>query len=645
MMKSPLALLTLVVCGSTAWAQADATYLQPILKEEILPPQIAMYQLKEYVLHRVAKPPAPASAGEWTAEASRLRKRLLNDVVFHGWPRDWVDAPPKFEDAGVIAGKGYRIRKLRYEIVPGFQGVALLYEPENAHGRMPGIVNVNGHAGPPGKSVEYKQKRCITFARHGIFALNLEWFFYGELAQPGNEHWYGHDLDLVGANGVGLFYLAMRKGLDYLAAHPNIDPDRLGVTGLSGGGWQTITLSSLDERVKVSVPVAGFSSIASRVEAKQYGDLGDFEQSATDMFDGNDFTHLTALRAPRPTLLIYNAEDDCCFRAAMTKPFVFDPIRPIFGLYGKQDLLAWHENRDPGTHNYQLDNRTQAYHFFSRQFQLPEFDEDADVAAELRRADELRVGLPEDNLTILGLARKLAAAIERPASPDAGAERSRLQQVIRLRPAGIERAWTVAISKHLGIESKSHLFDMAGGLSATGVWLKPIGAPDNSPLTIILDDKGIPATVERVANRLNRGEQVLAAGLTFVGEQWKDEDASDLEQLLSSTGERPLGVETAQLLELTRWAAERAHTAKVRVETDGMRTQLVALLAAALHPEMFSELKISHGMPSLAYVLKKPVQYIPAPDLFCLDLLHETDLDRLAALSAPVRVVNEQVIQ
>jgi hypothetical protein len=60
---------------------------------------------------------------------------------------------------------------------------------------------------------------------------------------------------------------------------------------------------------------------------------------------------------------------------------------------------------------------------------------------------------------------------------------------------------------------------------------------------------------------------------------------------------------------------------------------------------MFSELKISHGMPSLAYVLKKPVQYIPAPDLFCLDLLHETDLDRLAALSAPVRVVNEQVIQ
>jgi len=58
----------------------------------------------------------------------------------------------------------------------------------------------------------------------------------------------------------GLFYLAMRKGLDYLASQPNVDSKRLGVTGLSGGGWQTAVLSGLDERVVAAVPVAGFSS-------------------------------------------------------------------------------------------------------------------------------------------------------------------------------------------------------------------------------------------------------------------------------------------------------------------------------------------------------------------------------------------------
>ena len=177
----------------------------------------------------------------------------MNDVVFHGWPKEWVDAAPKFEEFGSSAGNGYQMRKLRYEIVPGFQSTAILYEPLNLHGKVPAILNVNGHVGAPGKSVEYKQKRCITFARNGILALNLEWLSFGELGAEFNQHWYGAHLDLVGANELGLFYLAMRQGLDYLYEHPNTDRARLGMTGLSGGGWQTIILSSLDERVKVAV--------------------------------------------------------------------------------------------------------------------------------------------------------------------------------------------------------------------------------------------------------------------------------------------------------------------------------------------------------------------------------------------------------
>jgi dienelactone hydrolase len=641
--RTILALAALAPLAAPLGAQTESTYLRPILDDKILSSQVANFQLRQYILRRVAKPPAPSTAEQWTADSARLRKRLLDEVVFHGWPREWVEALPRFEEVGVIPGNGYRIRKLRYEIVPGFQSVALLYEPENLRGKAPAILNVNGHVGPLGKAIEYKQKRCITFARHGILALNLEWFDFGELNRNGNEHVFGHDLDLVGANGVGLFYLAMRKGLDYLYEHPNVDRAKLGVTGLSGGGWQTIVLSSLDERVRVSVPVAGYSSIVSRVEAKEYGDLGDFEQSATDMFDGVDFTHLTALMAPRPTLLIYNAEDDCCFRAAMTKPFVLDAIRPIFELYGKPDLPSWHENRDPGTHNYQLDNRTQAYQFFSRQFQLPPFDEDAGTAQEIKSYDELRVGVPENNLTILDLARKLAGQIVRAPLPQdsAGrdAERGKLKNTIRFRPVGIDRVWTTAITKRQGIESKSHLFSMADGLSATAVWLKPIGAVDDVPVTIVLDDKGKAASAERIADRLNRGEQVLAVDLAFMGGAWKSEDIPALQQMVYGTGDRPVGLETAELIEIARWMKNRAHTGKIRLETSGIRNQLVSLMAAALEPDMFSEAMNSNGMRSLNYLLEKPVEYGAAPDLFCLDLLRETDVDRLVALAAPVHVV------
>ncbi len=115
--------------------------------------------------------------------------------------------------------------------------------------------------------MEYKQKRCcINFAKRGILALNLETLGYDELLASENKHSYAGHLDLVGATRVGFFYLAMRKGLDYLAAHPNTDGAKLGVTGLSGGGWQTITLSALHERV----PVAGYSSVAAGIEHPEY---------------------------------------------------------------------------------------------------------------------------------------------------------------------------------------------------------------------------------------------------------------------------------------------------------------------------------------------------------------------------------------
>jgi len=648
-----LAALFTLFAASLAFSQSDPQQVGAVLDEEILAPSTALYQMKEYILNRVAPPPVATSASEWTAEAQRLRQHLLKDVVFHGWPEAWVDSPPKFEEVGVIeTGQGYRLRKLRYEIVPGFQCVAILYEPENLEGKVPAILNVNGHVGPRGKAVEYKQKRCINFAKHGILALNVEWFSFGELRQEGNEHWFGAHLDLVGASGVGLFFLEMRRGLDYLYHHPHVDRNRLGVTGLSGGGWQTIVLSALDERVKVSVPVAGYSSTSTKVEARKFGDLGDLEQNATDLLEGADYTHLTALMAPRPTLLIYDAEDDCCFRGPLVKPLIFDGVKPFFKLYGKESDFAWYENRDPGTHNYQLFNREQAYRFFSQHFNMPVIESEIPAGQEIKTYDELVVGLPKDNLTILGLARQLAGGITRPPIPSdpaarsawASSERQKLASVVRYKPVRLTRAWTLANTKDKGVETKSFLFDMSNGLSANGVWLKGIVTPEKTPVTIVLNDGGKKAAHVEVSDAVNRDEQVLAVDLMFTGDAWKDNEPYSYAQILDGLGDRPLGMEAAQLIEIARWIRDRAGVTKVRLECAGIRNQVAALVAAALDPDLFSDVVVHEGMPSLGFLLEAPITYEQAPELFCLDLYKDYDLDRLAALAAPARVsIQKQV--
>ena len=629
------------------FAQSTPRDLQAVLGEQILAPSAALLQMKSFILSRVASPPVPTSAAQWTEESQRLRRHLLQDVVFHGWPPEWVNSPSKFEDVGTIeTHQGYRLRKLRYEVVPGLQSVAILYEPEKLQGKVPAILNVNGHVGPAGKAVEYKQKRCINFAKHGIVALNLEWFAFGELQAEGNQHWYGAHLDLVGANALGIFLLEMRRGLDYLCDHPSVDRNRVGVTGLSGGGWQTIFLSALDERVKVAVPVAGYSSTTTKVEARQYGDLGDLEQNGTDFLANVDYTHLTAMMAPRPTLLIHNAEDDCCFRAPLVKPLIYDGIRPFFKLYGKEDLFQWYENRDPGTHNYQLDNRERAYRFFSQQFGMPILEKEIPAGQEIRTYDELVVGLPKNNLTILDLARKMAGAATRSPIPSASTEKSawanserqKLNSVVRYKPERLARVWTLANTKNKGLETLSYLFEMDNGLAASGVWVKGIDARANDHVTLVLHDLGRQAAAADVSGRVNRDEQVLALDLTFFGDTWKDLEPFSYVQILDGEGQRAVGVQAAQLLAIAEWLRKRTGAQKVRLESRGIRTEAIALVAAALQPDVFSDVVVHEGMASLDYVLQTPVRFQDAPELFCLDLYKEFDIDRLAPMAAPAVV-------
>jgi dienelactone hydrolase len=653
---SALLVIGSMFLASISRSRAQTTMLPSI--EETLqkgspvqPAAVTQFQLEQYLMARIPPLPKPSSPQQWTAEEARLRAHILNDVAFHGWPREWVDSPPRFEQVGTIeSGHGYRIRKFRYEIVPGFMSTALLYEPEPMVGRAPAILSLIGHE-PEGTAVEYEQKRCINFAKRGIVALNLGWMEFGDLSQPENAHDYAADLDLVGSNALGLFYLAMKRGLDYLAASPEVDASRIGATGLSGGGWQTVLLGALDPRVAVSVEVAGIGSRESNLTNPR--DTYEIEEDAPDLMQGFDYPEFLALRAPRPTLLIHNAVDSCCFRAPLVKPYLYDNMKPFFAISGTVENLAWHENFDPGVHNYQLDNRIQAYRFFTQHFDMPVANDEIFSDAEIRTSQELAIQVPADNQTILGLARNFARQIHHDPIPTDAAERAhwtqtkreQLQSVVRYHEVSVVRALRMANSKEMDFQSLSYRFDLSNGLSATGIWFRQDASPASEPVTIVLNDEGYQAAGQQVFDSLSSGHDVLALDLLFTGATRPDvPDSSDWEVLVDSSGDRSLGLETAQLLSVAQWLRAERGAREVHVQTKGIRSQVIAQVAAALDPKAFTTLTTQNGMPSLAYLLDKPVPLRAAPDLFCLDLYKDFDIDSLSVLASPLTITQSSFV-
>ena len=183
------------------------------------------------------------------------------------------------------------------------------------------------------------------------------------------------------------------------------------------------------------------------------------------------------------------------------------------------------------------------------------------MAAEIKSYEDWS-GLPKDNLTILGLAKKLAGTIRRQPMPAeasaraewAASERTKLKSTVRYKPVSVKQVWTATNTKNKGVETRSYRFELSDGLSATGTWVKAITSLDQAPATLMLHDQGKKGLSEGVSDRVNRGEQVLALDVLFTGDESpRRPSPADYAFLLASTGDRPIGMEAAQLLGVAQW--------------------------------------------------------------------------------------------
>jgi hypothetical protein len=635
-------LLPVVLIPGFLAATPTTQELEQELGAPILDPGQPLEETRVFIEKRVPTVPDIKDPEEWQAYSAKLRHDILDKVVFRGTLAPfWQKQPSKIVYSETLSpSPDYTIQKLRFEIIPGWWCPALLYVPAKLPDgkKVPVVINVNGHDSM-GKAAPYKQIRCIHQARNGMIAMNVEWIGMGQFNDR-MSHYHLAQLDLCGVSGIAPFYLNVTRAIDAALQHPNADQDKVAVAGLSGGGWQTIFTSALDTRVKLANPVAGYSSFKTR--ARYPSDLGDSEQTPNDLATVADYTHLTALLSGRALLLTKNATDQCCFAAPHALPPLEEAARPKFKLMGRDKYFRTHINKDPGTHNFEEDNRRQLYKmlgytFYGRDNAISQ--KETHTAMEIQSMAKLEVPLPEDNLNLNYIANIIADGLPVPhPSTDPFTEKMEpkyaipaLHEVLHTRAYKAEA--TKVETKKIGKGYNLTAWKLVLGSEWTipVVELTPPGKPKATVL--LLGDNGRASLASISSQQLAAGNRVLALDLFNFGETNLGKQDFLYSILVSALGERPLGVQTSQLAAISGWAMEEFGGQPVNFETLGPRTSTIALITSVLSTNRIGKGTLHNPLESLKSLIKAKFGANQSTELFCFGLLKHFDIPLLLELA------------
>lgn len=373
-------------------------------------------------------------AAAWRGLLPEKRRQYAEMMCLHELPPQAERPPLNPKVTGVLDRDKYTVEKLYYESLPQLYVASNLYVPKGLDGPAPGVLYVCGHSST--QKVHY-QAHPRRFAELGFVALVVETVQLGEVRgyhhgcyREGWWHWYSR-----GYTSAGMELLNGIRGLDLLQERPEVDGDRLGVTGISGGGAMSWWLAAGDERIKCAAPVCGTATLASHIIDRTIDGHCDCMWWINNYLW--DLTDVGALIAPRP-LMIASANRDGIFTIASIRE-VYERLRELYDMLGVPQNLSLVET--PGPHSYHELSRTAIFSWFLHHLAdkevPPEQVGDIDDSEEAQESeDDLRVfvggPLPEDRTTTIH--DEFPKVAQPPEIPDAEAlGRSRQELVAALR--------------------------------------------------------------------------------------------------------------------------------------------------------------------------------------------------------------------
>ena len=347
---------------------------------------------------------ASQSLPQWEARKKSLKTRF--QAAIGGLPPKTPLNPQILE---TLNQGSYTVEKLLYQSLPGLYVSAALFLPKERQTPAPAVIYCSGHTREGFRSPTY-QRVILSLVAKGFIVLAFDPIGQGERYQyldesgkpdiggPTKEHSYAGLQCLIAGRSIARYMIHDgMQAVDYLYSRPEVDRNRIGITGRSGGGTQSSYIAAFDERIKAVAPenyITNFRRLWETIGPQ------DAEQNflAGNMLE-IDHGDLLSIRIPKPGLMLTTKNDFFSLEGAQE---TYQEVETLYELYGAAE--NWGMTESPGKHESTQQNREALYAFFQKHLELPGSPKDQEVDAlteeQLTLGEKGQVGLDVNSKSI-----------------------------------------------------------------------------------------------------------------------------------------------------------------------------------------------------------------------------------------------------